>query len=102
MCFLPERDVENITRVLVDVPDWRGLAGSLNTKVDDIEENCKPDVIPATCYRRSLVRRYCNMQQSENPSKVATDIAKALQQMDHKLQAERLRKLQFGKSMDNH
>ena len=88
--------------MLFNVPDWRGLAGSLNTKVNDIEEDCKQDVTPARCYRRSLVRRYCNMQRSKNPSKVAKDIAKALEQMDHKLQAEQLRKLQFGKSMVNH
>ena len=87
--------------MLADVPNWRGLAGSLNTKVDDIEENCKTDITPATCFRRSLVRRYCNMQRSENPRKVVEDIAGALEQMDHKLQAEQLRKLQFGKSIVN-
>ena len=97
--FLPERDMADISRVLADVPDWKGLAGSLNIRSDDIEENCEQDVARASCYRRKLVRRYCDKQPSENPSKVADEIAAKLEQMDHTLQAGKLRELKFGKSV---
>ena len=97
--LLPGRDVEDISRVLADVPDWKGLAGSLNIRRNDIETNCAQDVAQVSCCRRELVRRCCDSQLSENPSKVAEDIAEALEQMNHKRQAQQLRKLEFGKSM---
>ena len=98
--FLPGRDVEDISRVLADVPDWKGLAGSLNIRSNDIETDCAlQGVAQASCYRRELVRRYCDRQLSDSPSKVAKDMAEVLEQMNHKLQAQQLRNLQFGKSV---
>lgn len=82
--------------MLADVPDWRGLADWLNIRSHDIEGNCATDVAHAACHRRTLVRRYCDGQLSQNPSKVAEDIAKALEMMNHGRQAERLRHLQRG------
>ena len=88
--------MEDISRVLADVRDWKGLAGSLNIRSIDIETNCAQDVARAACYRRELVRRYCDGQQYENPGKVAEDIAEALEQMDQAFQAQKLMELQFG------
>ena len=99
LCCLAGRDVEDIAQVLADVPDWKGLANRLNIRSSDIETKCALDGDPASCYRRELVRRYCDRQESENPSKVAEDVAEALEQMNHKLQAQQLRKLEFGKSV---
>ena len=82
--------------MLADVEDWQGLAGWLNVEVIPIEERCAQSNSPAMCCRRELVRRYCNRQLS-HPSKVAEDIALALERMDHMRQAEELRHLKFGK-----
>ena len=92
--------MQDISRVLADVPDWKGLAGWLNIRSNDVEIDCAQDVAQASCYRRELIHRYCNRQLSENPYKVAEDIANALKQMDHRLQAQQLRELEFCKSGD--
>lgn len=89
-----------ISLVLIDVPNWEGLAGLLNIKTNDISTNCAQSLAQASCYRLGVVRRYCDSQQSEDSSKVAEDIAKILEQMGHNLQAQKLRKL-FGKSVVN-
>lgn len=99
MLPLPEQDVENISRLLADVTNWKGLAGSLNIRNNDIVTDCTVEQARAACYRRELVRRYCDRQLSDNPSKVAEDIAKALELMDHKRQAQKLRELQFSESV---
>ncbi len=99
VCFLTGRDVQDISRVLADVPNWKGLANWLNIRSNDIETNCAHGVAQAACYRRELIGRYCDRQLSENPYKVAEDIAEALEQMDHKRQAQQLRELEFGKSV---
>ena len=92
--------MENICRVLATVPDWNELADRLNIKSNDIETKCAQDVAQALCYRRELVHRYCNLQLSKDPGKVAEDIATALEQMDQLLQAQQLRELEFGKWVD--
>lgn len=89
--------MENISRVLTQVTDWKRLAGLLNVGTNDIETNCAPDPAQASCFRRGVVRRHRDSQRSKDCSKVAEDIAKALEQMGHNLQAQELRKL-FGKS----
>ena len=99
LCFLTGPDVEDIAQVLAGVPDWKGLANRLSIRSNDIETNCVPDGDRASCYRRELVRRLCDLQKSENSSKVAEVIANALEQMNHKLQAQQLRNLEFGKSV---
>ena len=86
-----------ISQTLNSVDDWKGLAIWLNIESNTIETDCAQDVAKAACYRRTLVQWYCNKQSSDNPSKVAEDIAKALDEMDYKYQAEKLRQLQFGK-----
>lgn len=89
--------MEDISRVLADVPDWKGLAGSLNIRTYDIETECAQEIAQAPCHRRELVRRCCDKQRTENPYKVAGDIANLLEPMGHNLQAHKLRKLKFGK-----
>ena len=92
--------MEDIALVLKDVPDWKGLANRLSIGSNDIETNCAVDPALAACYRRELVRRYCDRQPSEDLSKVVEGIAVELEQMNHKLQAQKLREL-LGKSVAN-
>ena len=99
LCCLAGRDAADIAEVLADVPHWKGLADWLNIRSSDIETDCAQDVAQASCYRRELVRRYCDRQPSESPYKVAEDIAEVLEQMGHKRQAQHLTKLEFSKSV---
>ena len=85
-----------ISQVLADVPNWQGLADQLNIRSNDIATNCALGIAQAACYRRELVSSYCNSRPSGNPYIVAEDIAKALEKMGHKYQANEIRKLQFG------
>ena len=86
--------------MLKGVPDWKGLANRLSIGCNDIEANCAVESARGACYRRELVRRYCNTQPSEDLSKVVEGIAVELEQMNHKLQAQMLRGL-LGKSVAN-
>ena len=94
--FLSEKDVATISTVLKKVEDWEGLANWLNVGTIDIKTDCTGESSLAACYRRKLVRRYCD-NSSEDPYNVAEDIAKALDKMSLKRQAQQLRNLQFGK-----
>lgn len=97
--LIPEQHMVAIYRVLKDVREWKELADSLNISSDVIEEYCARDVAQASgCCRRELVRQYCDKQLSENPHKVAEDIATKLEEMDHNRQAQQLKNLVFGKS----
>ena len=75
VCFLLVRDEEDIAQVLKGVPDWKGLANRLSIGCNDIEANCAVESARGACYRRELVRRYCNTQPSEDLSKVVEGIA---------------------------
>ena len=97
MCFLPDQDVALISQELKSVSDWKGLASWLDMESNAIETDCAGEGSKAACYRRKLVRSYCDYQPSEDPYKVVEDIAVALEKMKHKRQAEKLRQLQFGK-----
>ena len=89
--------MEVISKILLYVDDWKGLAGWLNINSDEIEGGCRQENAVPRCYRREIVNRCCNRQESENSTKVAEDIANVLEWMDHKRQAEQLRQLKFGK-----
>lgn len=91
--------MEDISRLLADVKDWKGLAGSLNVRSSDIETYCAQDVAQTSCYRREIVRRYLNNQLPKNPRTIVEDIAQALETMNHKIQAQQLREFEFSKSM---
>lgn len=80
------------------MPNWQGLADLLNITSDDIETNCALNTARAECYRRALVRRYCDSQQTTSTSEIVVNIAEALEKMKHKRQAEELRD-KFGKSV---
>ena len=95
--FPSEKDVATISQELKDVEDWQGLALWLDIESSIIESNCMREVAIAECHRRKLVQCYCNTQPHGNPSKIVEDIAKALANMGYKMQAKKLRKLQFGK-----
>lgn len=88
------RDVEKIVEVLEVVEDWEGLAGRLNIDAHAIRTNCGTSIDQAHCYRRRLVRIYCDKLTSGDPRQVAVDIALVLDvQMTKKKQAQKLRKL---------
>lgn len=93
-----------ISSVLADVKSWEQLAGWLN--VDDLvvgaikarcEDKYTKNVECEECYRSELVQYLCNQQQSNDPSEVVENIAVKLGNMNMKLEAEKLRELEFGK-----
>ena len=97
-----EKDVYDIADVLLDVNDWKGLAIQLEVKAGRIRENCKDsseqDV--AKCYRRGVVREFCNTNGLEVEEAVEK-IAQALVPIGNKRQAKILRNkyLSNGKSI---
>ena len=88
-----EKDVYDIADVLLDVDDWTGLAIQLEVKARRIRDNCKDgsgqDV--AKCYRRGVVREFCNTNGLEVEEAVEK-IAQALELIGNKKQANILRK----------
>ena len=92
-------DQEAISRVLFAVDDWKGLALSLDLHASNrIETECAHELSGARheCYRRSLVRRYCDKGPFGSPEEVAEQIAHVLEEtMGHKRQAQQLRELRF-------
>jgi len=95
--FLSEKDVAAISKELESVENWEGLANWLNVGSTDIKTDCAGESSRAACYRRKLVRCYCDSQFAGDPNSVTEDIAKALDKMNLKRQAQQLRNLQFGK-----
>ena len=87
----------SISKELESVKNWKELASWLDVGSNNIETDCAREDSQAACYRRELVRSYCDKQPYGDPYDVAEDIAKALEKMDHKRQAKNLRRLQFGK-----
>ena len=98
-CFPAVVNVQKISEVLAGVDNWEGLAGWLNLAIEPIQVECQLKLNGARheCYRRSLVRRYCDMCPYESPKEVAEQIAQVLEEkMGHKRQAQQLRELRFG------
>ena len=91
--------MNKITDVLEAVEDWEYLAAELgieNGKRNTIKSDCKIDSSGsvATCYRRKLVRTYCDSTALELV-KVVENIAVALDGMTKRQQADILRR-KFG------
>ena len=95
-------DVEKIVDVLEEVEDWEGLAGRLNFDTIPIKTNCDTTIWQARCYRRRLVRTYCDLLLSGDPRKAVTKFATILDQMKKKRQAEKLRELTFSSKLWHH
>ena len=77
--------------VLMEVSGWKGLAAELNIEIgvqNDIEFKCRDD---AKCYRRSLVRKYCDST-GLPVELVAENISRALEP-DNKRQANMIRNM---------
>ena len=97
-----EKDVYDIADVLLDVNDWMGLAIQLEVKAERIRDNCKDgsgqDM--AKCYRRGVVREFCNTNGLEVEEAVEK-IAQALVPIGNKKHAKILQKkyLSNGKSV---
>ena len=89
--------VEKIVDVLEEVQDWEGLAGGLDIETSSIKTNCGTSTDRARCYRRWLVRTYCDRMSSGDPRQVATEISFVLDvKMKKKKQAQKLRELSFA------
>lgn len=71
--------------------DWEELAELLNINIIEIKTDCAQDLSLAKCYRRELVRCYCDRQQSENLTEVAEHIVAELEGMGNTLQAAQLK-----------
>ena len=89
--------LEKIVKVLNRGNDWKALAGWLDLEPDVIngfKTECQRENDGlAACYRRELVRAYCE-KTGKNSAEVAHDIAHILERdMDSKEQADRLRSL---------
>ena len=91
--------VNKIAEVLTEVKDWEGLANELSVKrgaLDEIKTTCRAEAASlAKCYRRELVKWYCDSTGYEL-GVVVENIAQALEELDHKRQAKDLRALEFG------
>ena len=95
--FMLERDVEVMSRVLREVEDWQGLAAYLNVRASEIVEDCSlRDGVPSHCFRRRIVRRYCDSLYYDDPEWIAEGLATQLEEMDHNRLANVMRTLQFG------
>ena len=93
-----DKDVQMIAAALWDVYDFDGLAGWMNIKFGPIRENCASSTALFECYRRSLVRSYCD-ESGHGPQQVAEDIAAILEKdMKKKRVAQILRQLKFTQS----
>ena len=79
-------DVEEIVDVLMEVEDWKELAGRLGINSFNIEESCSGTAIPRCC-RRQLVRTHCD-KSSDEP---IANIIQILEKMNKKKQAKKLR-----------
>jgi len=88
-------DVETISRILLDVQDWEGLAAAIKVNTIEVKTDCEQALSRAKCYRRELVQRYSDRQQSADPMKVAEGIAVELERMDNARQGAELREA-FG------
>ena len=88
------QDVMKISDVIEKVVDWNGLAGWLGIDAKKITEDCKNE--PVQCYRRTLVRIYCD-RTAKSPQQVAEDMARVLEdEMENRIVAKKLRQLIFG------
>ena len=91
--------MNKIAEVLTEVKDWEGLANELNAKrgtTDGFKTTCRADTSSlAKCYRRELVNWYCDSTGYEL-GVIVENIAKALEELDHKRQAAELRALKFN------
>ena len=92
VCSPADADVETISRILLDVQDWEGLAAAIPVNTIEVKTDCEQALSRAKCYRRELVRRYCDRQQSADPIKVAEGIAVELERMGNVRQGAQLRK----------
>ena len=80
--------------MLEEVEDWEGL---VNFDTIPIRTNCNTGTIwQAQCYRRQLVRTYCDLQPSGDPVKVITTFGSILDEMKKKRQAKKLAELTFS------
>ena len=93
-----DKDVQMIAAALGDINNVEGLAGWMNIKFGPIRENCASSMVLAKCYRRSLVRSYCD-ESGHGPQQVAEDITAILEKdMKNKRVAQILRQLKFTQS----
>lgn len=97
--FHEDKDVRMIAAELKSLSDWEELSGWLVESTVLIKENCLArSSVVAECYRRELVRAYCDMS-SVSPQQVAENMADVLdKKMKNRRIAKALRQLHFTTS----
>ena len=90
--------MEKIVKILTKMDDWETLAGLLDLRqgvINGIKTEClRESGGLAICYRRKLVRAYCD----ETSKQVACDIAYILERnMASNTEPDRLKSIVFGK-----
>ena len=90
--------MQMIATVLEEVSDWKSLADWLGINSDTITTNCVPSLINlGQCYRRELVKTYCDRLPSGDSYAVAKHMASVLEtHMKKRRQAQTLRNLDFS------
>ena len=94
------RDVEEIVKVLTEVEDWVGLSRWMGISSNNIITNCAGSLNVLKCHLRQLVEEYCDSQLTDDPCKVACDVALILERDMHppkRRQARKLMSLIFSK-----
>ena len=82
--------MNQIVDVLMEVTGWKSLANQLEINSDTIETNCLRNSIDiASCYRRELVKTYCDSTALEI-EEIVENIAQALGPSNRR-QADNLR-----------
>ena len=91
-----------IATALEKVSNWEALADWLDINSDTIRQNCATSLDPGQCYRRELVKTYCDRLPSGDPYLVAEHMASVLEiEMKKYRQAQDLRDLHFSREFEH-
>ena len=89
------QDVMEMSSV-VEVKGWEDLAGWLDVDEDKIRTKCVAESDQPQCYRRRLVKLYCDSS-GKSSQQVAEDMARIYEdKMENKRLAKELRQLTFS------
>ena len=94
--FTEGKDIQMIAEAL-EVSDWEVMAAWLNINGAAIRTNCVPSLDLDQCYRRELVKTYCDRLPSGDPYLAMEGMADVLEiKMERERQAQALRYLHFS------
>ena len=91
-----------ISTALEEVSHWEALADWLDINSDTIRENCAISLDLGQCYRRELVKTYCDRLPSGDAYLVVEHMANVLEiEMKKYRQAQDLRDLHFPREFEH-